>query len=57
MGRGVFGAGSSFLVGRRAAGGGLVAVFGKFFAIVCKVFIVAGGLVTGLSFYGVQTLS
>ena len=55
----MFGAGSAFLVGQRAAGGrgGLAAIFGKFFAVVGKVFIVAGGLVTGLSFYGVQTLS
>ena len=46
-----------FLWGSVLRVGGLVAIFGKFFAIVGEDFIVAGGLVAGLSFYGVQTLS
>ena len=36
------GAGSGFLLGRRDAGG-LIAIFGKFFAIIGKIFIFAGG--------------
>ena len=51
--RGVFGAGSGFGVGGGGAlreGGGLVPVFHEFFVSNNKIFILAGGLVTGLSF-------
>ena len=38
-------------------GKGLVAIFRDFFASIGKIFILAGGLGTGLSFYGIWTLS
>ena len=56
VGRGVFGASPGFCVGWRTAvgwGGGLIAVLRDFFATGGEVFILVGGLGTGLSFYGV----
>ena len=38
-------------------GGGLIAIFIRLFATVDGIFILAGGLGAGLSFYGVKTLS
>ena len=55
--RGVFGAGSGFRVGWRTVGEGFVSVFWEFFASISGAFILAGGLGTGLSFYGFWTLS
>ena len=56
--RGVFGTGSGFRVGRRAAGGGgWFSVFRDFSASAGEAFILVGSLGTGLSFYGVQTFS
>ena len=57
VGRGVFGASPGFCMGWRTAvrrgGGGLIAVLRNFFATGGEVFILVGGLGTGLSFYGV----
>ena len=53
MGRGVFGAGSSFRVGWRAAGGVLVSVLPGFSAGVGAAFVSGGRLGGALSFYGV----
>ena len=53
--RGIWGS-PGFCVGWRAAvrgGGGLIAVLRDFFATGGEVFILVGGLGTGLSFYGV----
>ena len=47
----------SFRVGWRTAGKGLIAVFQDFFASLNKILIFAGGMGTGLSFYGGETLS
>ena len=57
IGYGIFGAGYSFRVGWRTAGKGLIAVFQDFFASLNKILIFAGGMGTGLSFYGGETLS
>ena len=37
----------------RGEGGGLISDFKGPFANICKIFILAGGLGTGLSFYGI----
>ena len=37
----------------RGGGGGLIAIFRGFFGSANKIFILAGALGTGLSFYGV----
>ena len=52
---GIFGAGSSIRGG--GGGGGLNCGFQGFFASIGEIFILAGGLGTGLSFYGVWALS
>ena len=54
------GAGSGIRVARRVGGeggGGLISVFGERSASVGEVFIFAGGLGAGLSFYGISALS
>ena len=51
VGCGVSGAGAGFRLEWRGRGG--IAVFGDFVAIIGKIFILAGGLGAGLSFYGV----
>ena len=50
MARGIFGASSGFCVELCAAG--KVSVFQEFPASIDEAFILAGGLGTGLSFYG-----
>ena len=50
---GIFETNSSFRVEWRAAGKGLIAIFWGFFASFSKIFILEGGLDTGLSFYWV----
>ena len=50
---GIFETNSSFRVEWRAAGEGLIAIFWGFFASFSKIFILEGGLDTGLSFYWV----
>ena len=46
-----------FSWGWRTVGEGFVSVFWEFFASIGGAFILAGGLGTGLSFYGFWTLS
>ena len=41
----------------RVGGGGFISIFRGFFASVGGVFVLAGGLGAGLSFYGVWILS
>ena len=53
----VFGTNSSFRVGWCTPWGGFISIFRGFFASVGGVFVLAGGLGAGLSFYGVWILS